>query len=316
MKPWWQVLGVARGSDRATIRRAYAAKLKTTNPEDDAKAFIALREAYEAALRWVESGGPDDNHYTFTEETGQDARSDPLSSQTVIAYYPSLKKLTGEFEVLLRGPQHRSSVLISAFETILGAPELLEMDARSAVEEWAADLLVKAIPRSDAVLLQAISAFGWERIGRHPSAVWRVLRRIDEWYLIAALSERGHKLSVGWRMLRWSGASAWQRWYESLDHGAERQVAIILDIIDHQAPDIAYSLAPDAIQWWREHLSKPHLNFWHVVAMLIGVVAAFFSLVGTYDLIWKLSFAGAALVAGIGGALLHARLLPRPWRGR
>lgn len=51
----WQILGVAPGSDRKTIKRAYTRLLKGVHPEDHPEAFMRVREAYEAALKTLES---------------------------------------------------------------------------------------------------------------------------------------------------------------------------------------------------------------------------------------------------------------------
>jgi hypothetical protein len=47
----WDLLGIAQTRDRMEIRKAYAARLKVVHPEDDPDGFMALRSAYEDALR-------------------------------------------------------------------------------------------------------------------------------------------------------------------------------------------------------------------------------------------------------------------------
>ncbi|MDO3411987.1 tetratricopeptide repeat protein [Saccharibacillus sp. CPCC 101409] len=47
----WQVLGLAPTGDARAIKRAYAALLKQTSPEDDPEGFQRLREAYDEALK-------------------------------------------------------------------------------------------------------------------------------------------------------------------------------------------------------------------------------------------------------------------------
>jgi len=61
MSPW-EVLGIDPTLDRRAIKKAYAFRLKTSNPEDDPEEFQELREAYEMALalaKFEEGGAPE-----------------------------------------------------------------------------------------------------------------------------------------------------------------------------------------------------------------------------------------------------------------
>lgn len=54
----WDELGLEEPGDRRAIKRAYAARLKSCRPEDDAEGFARLRRAYEVALAWASDAPP------------------------------------------------------------------------------------------------------------------------------------------------------------------------------------------------------------------------------------------------------------------
>lgn len=47
----WSILGINQTKDKDVIKQAYRNKLVGVNPEDDPDGFMALRNAYEDALR-------------------------------------------------------------------------------------------------------------------------------------------------------------------------------------------------------------------------------------------------------------------------
>ena len=50
---FWETLGIEPSADIQVIKRAYAARLKVTRPDDDAAAYQRLRQAYEFAQRYA-----------------------------------------------------------------------------------------------------------------------------------------------------------------------------------------------------------------------------------------------------------------------
>lgn len=66
-------LGLRADADERAVKRAYAAQLKTTRPEDDPEGFQSLNEAYRAALAWVQSRPPEAHVEDDVEEEADDA---------------------------------------------------------------------------------------------------------------------------------------------------------------------------------------------------------------------------------------------------
>ncbi|PXA71358.1 hypothetical protein DMC25_26710 [Caulobacter sp. D4A] len=192
----WAVLGVEPTRDRDVIRRAYARKLRVTNPEDDAEAFMRLREAHDEAIQraqwdWMWDDESEEEDGSEGDEAADAAVAspefklviEPGALTTLLEGRPTApaapppplpdastheaEELRARFDRLeaLLGGQDRPAPaeLTAAFHAVLNAEALDEIAVADAVEARIADLLLRTAPRSDPLLAPAIEAFRWRR---------------------------------------------------------------------------------------------------------------------------------------------------------
>lgn len=178
--PAWNVLGIEPTSDQRAIRVAYTAKLKAIDPEVDPQAFIELREAFDAArvqAQWVDL--PDDGEEDWDADWDYDPDAEPeggysyspiTGMATPAAESAADDKYRALADFLLPGGERRTTPLSdeaerqlhALFEAALDDPRMETIAFQADADRWFAEILARAWPASDAVLLRAARRFGWD----------------------------------------------------------------------------------------------------------------------------------------------------------
>jgi hypothetical protein len=277
----WQTLGIDPTRDPRQIRRAYAQRLKSSNPEDDAEGFKVLRAAYEQALAHVGRAGPiasgeaasSASAGTATTEASQAERppAPPMSDAKTrhIAACGRLAALVGA------SPPPHPEALDQALEAVLSSPALDEIGIRVDTDRWLVQLIAHNQPRSDPLLDKTIARFGWNdrTIGRKDADIirWLLQRQSDRAFL--------RQLEDPQSMYHWAFA-ALQRLparpglvQRLRGHDRTAEVATLLAEIRIRRPTIVANLDPAIVAAWDNYLSKPRLSAKELWVVAIAPVA-------------------------------------------
>ena len=298
----WAILGLGVTDDKILIRRAYARRLKVTNPEDDPEGFQRLRKAYECALGGVAGA---------RRGVGELKPASPQSPPAVPRSVTSVPLSTSAPPHRPTDPRAAHAALFDRLETLLGSeadpdpgmlseavsdllasPAMEDIGIQSRTEERLAEMLVRVAPRGDPVIVEAATRLGWDRMNRGHGA--------DPWIERAAIRARG--LESLERLSRSSGArgravtalkqplTTWRRLANMLSPGLEEAVRGLLKNIPKDRTLRDRFLDESTVAYWETRLDRPHLGARALWAVIGATVLAAFIEPGSGGLAARLSW--------------------------
>jgi hypothetical protein len=166
-KSFWRTLGIKKTIDVAEIKRAYAAKLKLTRPDENPEGFQALRQARESAENWAR----DQKRRLSNKEVGF---SDEENERADIENEETLRKIDCLREQVDEEPQNESDEL-----------EEFEQPNKNQPYDVLADWLEGMLPEPDQleifVIFRRIRELGFEERENAEQRLLQAIRTNFEW---------------------------------------------------------------------------------------------------------------------------------------
>lgn len=294
------MLGIAPTDDVRAIRTAYAAMLKSFDPDADPERFARLREARELAVRLARSAtasspetsadavptpdaafGPAPSHTTDPPQPA--APSPPSPEDRIDAHYAALVAMLSARGDGRAPDADTAARMLEHFEAILADPRMQQLSFRAAAEDRWLHVLSTTTPQSDPLLPRAIDEFGWRNRGgqiSQPQVIDALVHYADDSrrrhhvldsvaQFRADLQNPAHEHHRAWRDLTGTGDSDAPRGLLTVP-----RVNALIEALHQYFPPLLGELNEDRVRYWQVQAQRREQRKQRIAALVALLVIA------------------------------------------